>query len=106
MFTTGSKELKKHLGQWTQKHSNSGTWESYRIADSNHVYNLCTDKNNNKHWEKCTLHGTKLRLQEDNIDVGDSKSEDGTPIQIRTFSNNERLYGDMTAVTMDETITW
>ena len=72
LFTTGSKELKKHLGQWTQKHSNSGTWDSYRIADSNHhVYNLCTNKNNNKYWEKFTLHGTKLRLQEDNIDVGD-----------------------------------
>ena len=38
--TTDSKELKKHLGQLTQKHSNSGTWDSNRIADSNHVFTI------------------------------------------------------------------
>jgi hypothetical protein len=37
-FTTNNKKLTTHLGKWTNKHSNTGTWKSYRSADSNNIY--------------------------------------------------------------------
>jgi hypothetical protein len=59
-FTTNNKKLTTHLGKWTKKHSNAGTWKSYRTVDSNNVHNLCKDENNNEHWTKYTRHGTQL----------------------------------------------
>jgi hypothetical protein len=66
--------------------------------------NLCIDKNNNEYWTKYTWHGTKLRLIEDRIELTDFNPENGTPTQIKTFSNGT-LYGDMTATTMKDTAT-
>jgi hypothetical protein len=85
-FTTDNKKLTTHLGKWTKKHSNAGTWKSYRSED-------------NKYWTKYKRHGTQLRLIEDRIELADFTPASGTPTQIRTFLNGT-LYGDMTATTM------
>jgi hypothetical protein len=103
-FTTNNKKLKRHLGKWTLKHSNAGTWKSYRSKDNNQVYNLKKDGNNDKYWERYTRHGTELRLIEDKIKLEDFTPEEGIPTQIRTFSNGI-CYGEMTATIMPDTET-
>jgi hypothetical protein len=103
-FTTNNKKLKRHLGKWTLKHSNAGTWKSYRSQDNNQVYNLKKDGNNDKYWEKYTRHGTELRMIEDKIKLEDFAPEEGIPTQIRTFSNGI-CYGEMTATIVPDTET-
>jgi hypothetical protein len=100
-FTTNNTKSKTHRGKWSKKHSNAGTWESYRSADNSNVYNLSKDENNNQYWEKYTRHGTQIRLVEERIKFTDFQPADGTPMQIRTFSNGT-VSGEMTATIMNE----
>ncbi|OEU11291.1 hypothetical protein FRACYDRAFT_246405 [Fragilariopsis cylindrus CCMP1102] len=87
-YTSNGSTLNQPLGQWTQAHHTSGRWESYvSNIDTNTVYrHQQVLEENHQYWEVYRVRGTQLTL-EDNIDISEFNTRDGSPIQLHTLSN-------------------
>jgi hypothetical protein len=105
-FTKNGRKLNTKLGPWTADHSRSGIWASYQWKDR--VYELQSTKENgvedeHQYWNVYKQQGYQLSLI-DEIDLEDFNIKEGTPIQINSLANG-MLYGDMTAVVIQEKTT-
>jgi len=81
-MTTDGTRLKQPLGEWTQDHSTSGTWNAYQ--DGRQVYELIVNENGEKNWNSYWQRGS-LIVAQNTIPEEEFNPNTGIPIAIHSY---------------------